>query len=177
LGLGWPLVVIIGVAVAARRSGRTVREVVLEPEARMGLGFLAVASILAFAMPLTGTISWILGAILLAWFVFYLIRIASDDGDDEPELVGPAERLGALPATTRRITTIVMFVLSAGVIVACAEPFAHSLIGTGEHLGIDEFLLVQWLAPLASEAPEFIVAVIFAVRGRAAAAIVMLISA
>lgn len=37
----------------------------------------------------------------------------------------------------------------------------------GSSLGIDRFLLVQWLAPLASEAPELIVAVVFAWRLRA----------
>jgi cation:H+ antiporter len=46
----------------------------------------------------------------------------------------------------------------------------------GEQLGIDQFLLVQWLAPLASEAPEFVVAAILALRGRALAAMAMLIS-
>jgi cation:H+ antiporter len=33
--------------------------------------------------------------------------------------------------------------------------------------GVNEFLLVQWLAPIASEAPEFIVAIMFALRGMA----------
>jgi cation:H+ antiporter len=35
---------------------------------------------------------------------------------------------------------------------------------------------VQWLAPLASEAPEFIIAIIFAARGKGTAAIATLIS-
>ena len=43
-------------------------------------------------------------------------------------------------------------------------------------MGIDRFLLVQWLAPLASEAPEFIIAIIFAARGKGTAAIATLIS-
>ena len=47
---------------------------------------------------------------------------------------------------------------------------AHARIGTGTQLGIDQFLLAQWFAPLASEAPEFIVAILFAVRGNGAAA-------
>ena len=46
----------------------------------------------------------------------------------------------------------------------------------GTELGIDRFLLVQWLAPLASEAPEFIIAIIFAARGKGTAAIATLIS-
>jgi cation:H+ antiporter len=177
LGLGWPVVVLVSVAIASRRSGRTVREVVLDPGHRLELGFLLIASLLAFVMPLTGRISWILGLVLLAWFVFYLVRIARGGTQEEPELVGTAARIGALPARTRRPVVISLFVVSALVILACAEPFAEALVASGRALGIDQFLLVQWLAPLASEAPELIVAIIFAVRGRAAAALGMLISA
>ena len=57
-----------------------------------------------------------------------------------------------------------------------AEPFAEALVETGLPLGIDEFLLVQWLAPLASEAPEFVVVVLFAWRGRQPAALGTLVS-
>ncbi|GAA3792867.1 hypothetical protein [Amycolatopsis tucumanensis] len=46
-----------------------------------------------------------------------------------------------------------MFVVAAVVIGACAEPFAHALIVTGMQLGIDQFLLVQWLAPLVGSLP------------------------
>ncbi|HIT74862.1 MAG TPA: sodium:proton exchanger, partial [Candidatus Avipropionibacterium avicola] len=126
LGLGWPVVVIVGLAVAARRSGRTVREVVLEPQSRLELGFLAIASILAFVMPLTATISWLLGLVLLAWFAFYLVRVAMGGDDEEPELVGPAAKIGELPQRARRITVTTLFVTSALVILACAEPFAEA---------------------------------------------------
>ena len=52
----------------------------------------------------------------------------------------------------------------------------RGLVASGRELGIDEFLLVQWLAPLASEAPEFIVAILFALRGNAYDAMGALIS-
>jgi cation:H+ antiporter len=71
---------------------------------------------------------------------------------------------------------VALFVIAGAVILMCAEPFAESLIGAGAELGIDQFLLVQWLAPLASEAPEFIIAIIFASRGNGTAAIATLIS-
>ena len=35
-------------------------------------------------------------------------------------------------------------------ILASAEPFSEGLVETGKRWGVDEFLLVQWLAPLAS---------------------------
>jgi cation:H+ antiporter len=50
------------------------------------------------------------------------------------------------------------------VILACAEHFATALVDTGKTFGISEFFLVQWLAPLASEAPELLVAGLYAWR-------------
>ena len=49
-------------------------------------------------------------------------------------------------------------------------------MGAERQFGIDEFLLVQWLAPLASEFPEFLVAGMLAWRLRADAALGSLVS-
>ena len=57
-----------------------------------------------------------------------------------------------------------LFAGSVVAIVLAAEPFAESLIETGERFNIDRFLLVQLVAPLASEAPELLVAGLFAWR-------------
>ncbi|MPY48378.1 sodium:proton exchanger [Streptomyces acidicola] len=175
LGLGWSLVVLVALAVARRRTGKTVRELTLESDYRVELGFLAIASLVAFVIPMTGQISLLLGFALLGFFGFYLWKVAHSEVE-EPDLVGPAAVIGELPARTRRTLVVGLFLFAAAVILACAEPFAHNLIATGTRLGIDEFLLVQWLAPLASESPEFIVAILFAVRGNGAAAIGTLIS-
>ncbi|MEU4604585.1 sodium:proton exchanger [Kribbella sp. NPDC023972] len=177
LGLGWSSVVLISLYVASRRSGRTIKTLVLDSGYRRELGFLAVAAVVAFIIPMTGEIHLVLGILLLAFFSYYLYRAAVSEHDDEPELIGPAATIGALPTVRRRITVIGMFLVSAGVILAAAEPFADSLVEGGHALGIDQFLLVQWLAPLASEAPEFIVALLFAWRGKGAAALGLLISA
>jgi cation:H+ antiporter len=88
------------------------------------------------------------GKMLLGFFVFYLWK-ASRAGTSEPELAGPAARIGGLPRQRRRLLVTALFVFAAAVIVACAEPFASSLITAGTELGIDKFLLVQWVAPLA----------------------------
>jgi cation:H+ antiporter len=103
--------------------------------------------------------------------------VARDESAGEPDLVGPAARIAGLPPDRRRPLVVGMFVGSALAILACAQPFAEALIGSGAALGVDQFMLVQWLAPLASEAPEFIVALLFAARGHAAMALGTLISA
>jgi cation:H+ antiporter len=69
-----------------------------------------------------------------------------------------------------------MGAIAGAAILTAAEPFAESLITVGRQWGVEEFLLVQWIAPLASEAPEFIVVVLFAWRGAAAAGISTMIS-
>jgi cation:H+ antiporter len=62
------------------------------------------------------------------------------------------------------MSVVGLFLASGVVILLFAEPFAHSLQEAGKQLGISEFLLVQWLAPLASESPELLVAGLFAWR-------------
>lgn len=175
MGLGWPVVVLLALAVARKTSGRPVNLLSLEPSNRIELGFLTVAGMVAFVIPASGQIHLALGIALLAWFGFYLFTI-SRGGAEEPDLVGTAAAIGMLPKHLRRSTVVTMFVLAASVILLCAEPFANSLVSAGTQLGIDQFLLVQWLAPLASEAPEFIIAAIFAARGKGTAAIATLIS-
>ncbi|WAC91477.1 sodium:proton exchanger [Mycobacterium sp. Aquia_213] len=175
MGLGWPVVVLVSI-VAARRvgSGKTTG-LTLEPANRVELGFLMIAGIAAFAIPAAGEIHLTLGLALLAWFGFYLYKVSHGDVE-EPDLVGTAAALGELSDRTRRIVVVGLFVVSGAVILLCAKPFADNLVAAGTELGIDRFLLVQWLAPLASEAPEFIIATIFAARGKGTAAIATLIS-
>jgi cation:H+ antiporter len=64
----------------------------------------------------------------------------------------------------RRASVVGMFAFAAAVILLSAERFADALVETGEAVHINEFLLVQWLAPLASEAPELLVAGLYAWR-------------
>ena len=96
-------------------------------------------------------------------YVLYLRRL-SGAPTHEPHLVGPSAYIGSLPKRARRIINYAMFVVAAGVILLCAEPFAESIIELGEAIGVSEFLLVKWIAPTASEAPELLVATLFAWR-------------
>lgn len=164
LGLGWPLVGFVTLWALSRRRGRSVRALLLSPRRRIELAFLGVAGVVAFVVPATAQIHVALGAVLLLLFVAYVWRV-SRGGVTEPELLGTPARIAALPQRRRRWTVSGLFVVAAIVVVAAAEPFANALIDTGATLGVDRFLLVQWLAPLASEAPEFIVAVMLARRG------------
>src|SRR5207247_1658366 len=137
---------------------------------------LAIATIYSLTLPLKRTLALFDAAVLITLFVLYAIRISRAPAE-EPHLVGPARLIGDLPTARRRTVVIVMLLAAAGVILASAEPFAQSLVDTGEQFGIDTFLLVQWVAPLASEAPELLVAGLFAWRLNTNAGLGTLVSA
>ncbi|MFB4300151.1 sodium:proton exchanger [Actinomadura sp. NTSP31] len=191
VGVGWALVVLafaLGARRVARRGGRhgrrrrarpaggERRDVRLAPHHRTELGFLALATVLGFIPALTAEIGWYIAIVLIAVYAIYLARIARSGGEDVADLVGVPARLVTLPRRLRRTAGSAGFAIGAVLVFVSAEPFANSLVDAGSALGIDEFLLVQWLAPLASEAPELIVAVMFAWRLRDADAIGALLS-
>lgn len=180
LGFGWPLVVIIALLVARRIAKRTKSPIQtslrLDSGNRMDIGFLVILGVIAFAIPLLGSISLWLGIGLILIFVAYLWRAGQAAGEDEEEFVGAAALIVAMPTKVRRATVISLFIVSAAIILTSAEPFAEALVAAGTSLGIDSYFLVQWLAPLASEAPEFIIAAMFALRGMGGAAIGTLIA-
>jgi cation:H+ antiporter len=169
IGIGWAAVVLI----FAFKTGR--RQVELRSAQRTDVGFLLVATLWAFTIPLRGQLSVLDLGVLGTLFVFYIIRAAREEVE-EPELIGAAAALGSLPKVPRRVITLILFVFSAAVILVVAEPFAEGLIEIGEEFGISKFLLIQWVAPLASEAPEMIIAILFTLRLKAQAGLGTLIS-
>lgn len=180
LGLGWPAMAFFGyIALRKIKDAKTGLNhkfgVNLESEARVDLAFLVVASVIALIVPITGRFDLVTGLALVTLFGLYLYRISLQD-KEEPELEGIPALVGSLPKWNRRSFLLVAAGLAAFVIIVVAEPFAHSLIEAGKALKINEFILVQWLAPLASEAPEFIVAIMFALRGKPAIGLAILVS-
>lgn len=169
IGAAWPMVFLLFWWRARRHVMR------LEHGHAIEIATLAVATLYSFTIPLKGEIALYDTAILAALFVGYVYIIAKAP-TEEPELIGPARTIGTLPTYQRRVSIVLMLVYAAAAIFASAEPFAEGLVHSGVQLGIDEFLLVQWLAPLASEAPEFLFAGILANRGRAGVAMGALLS-
>ncbi|GAA3584440.1 sodium/hydrogen exchanger [Klugiella xanthotipulae] len=185
LGFGWPVILLVSyLAYRAAQKRNATLDIDIESrpfairlpgDGRVELGLLLIASTLTLIIPLTGQIHVFLGVILLLIFTYYLYRVSQGE-TEEPDLVGVARSIGTLETRSRRATILLIFILSAAVILLLAESFATSLVEGGQALGIDDFLLVQWLAPLASEAPEFVIAIIFALRGKSAMAIGMLLA-
>ncbi|HXG50595.1 MAG TPA: sodium:calcium antiporter [candidate division Zixibacteria bacterium] len=149
--------------------------VVLEPTHKIEILYLGLATVYSFMIPLKGRLDLMDAVIFIAIFVFY-VRAASKAAHVEPELEGPTELIASWGASPRRAATVLFFVFAGYTIFISAEPFAEGLLETGRTFGIEEFVLVQWLAPLASESPEFIVAILFAIRANPGASMGTLLS-
>jgi cation:H+ antiporter len=162
IGIGWSMVVFIAVY-RSRRRPPVLHEVALDRPHAVEVSFLALATLYSLTLPMKSAITPVDAVILVGLFVAYTIRISRAPAE-EPHLVGPARLMGTFRTPNRRAAVVGLFLFSATVILLCAEPFAHALVETGDALGINEFLLVQWLAPLASEAPELLVAGLYAWR-------------
>jgi cation:H+ antiporter len=169
IGVGWALVVFLF-------WFRTKKRVLdIEPSHSIEILFLGIATIYAFVLPLKGNLSIVDSVVFVGLFAVYMF-IISRASVEEPDLMGPARTIGGLNTRRRRVLVVLLFVFCAVAIFLSAEPFADGLVHTGRNFGLDEFLLVQWLAPLASESPEMIVAFLFTWRGRAHAGMGALIS-
>lgn len=169
IGVGWAAVVFAYWFKTSRRSFQ------LEPSHKIEIFYLSLATAYSFFIPIKGRLDLLDAIVLITIFVFY-IRAASRAAHVEPELEGPSEMIAHWGDGARRITTVLLFLFSGYTIFISAEPFAEGLLATGRTFGIEEFILVQWLAPLASESPEFIVAILFALRGNPGVSIGTLIS-
>jgi len=175
IGIGWSMVVFVAWR-QWRRRGRRETAIRLERSHSVELAFLALATAYSLTLPLRSTITLIDAAVLVTIFAAYTWRVARSPAE-EPHLVGPARYLGSFSVPRRRASVAAMLLFSAAIILLCAEHFAEALVGTGAELGISEFLLVQWLAPLASEAPELLVAGLYAYRLNTNAGLGTLVSA
>jgi cation:H+ antiporter len=167
IGIGWSMVVFIAWYRIRRRDGAGTAKgwegIRLDRSHSVELAYLAAATIYSLTLPLKHSVTPFDALVLITIFVLYTIRVSGAPSED-PDLVGPARYLGTFSPAARRTWIVAMFVFAAGVILMCAARFVHSLVQTGVDLGISEFVLVQWLAPLASEAPELLIAGLFAWR-------------
>ncbi len=168
IGLGWAAVILIYWLRA--RKPLDLRGA-LDPE----LPFMALATVLTLAIFAMGEIHVLLAAALIAVYAVYLWKITREEGETQ-ELVGVSAWLGSLPVAHRRMAVVALLAYATVVILVAADPFVESLVTSGRNLGIDDFILIQWIAPLASETPEVLVAVLFSMRSRPAVGLAILIS-
>lgn len=183
VGVGWPLVVLVASLAAwrSRRSGgsdsasTSPGEVRLLPPLSADVAFLGLATLYSLTLPLKSTLTLVDALVLVCIFAAYGWRLTKAPVE-HPDLLGVSQWVGEQQRRRRRSLVLAMFAVAAVVILLTAEQFAESLVATGTQFGVNHFLLVQWVAPLASESPELIVACLYAWRLKASDSLGTLLS-
>lgn len=172
VGLGWPLLILLYWWRTRERA------IALAPVNAVEVTFLLLPSLYAFSILWRDKIGIIDAVVLIAIFGAYLWRVSKLHKVEEAEKEEPglAAAIEGLPVRRQWALMIGLTLFAAAVIFVSAEPFAEGMVDSGRVLGINEFLLIQWLAPLASEAPAVTIAVLLVLSRRAAAGLTVMIS-
>jgi cation:H+ antiporter len=169
IGIGWSLVILYAI------FKTKTREINLDENIRLEVSALMLATAYSFILPLKGHISLLDSVILVSLYIFYL-SLAVKAPHEEFEVEGVPKYLCSFEKRRRRAYVISFFIFSALVIFISVEAFAEGLIQSAEIFNLDPFIMVQWVAPLASESPELIVAFYLARKLRVTASLNALIS-
>ena len=184
IGIGWSGIALFTIYRSAsssdpsveRNSGFLADEVVLDRDIALEITFLLLATAWAFLVPLGGGIDAIDTAFLVGLYAAYILVILRAGADTEEAHVGVPAHFHAYPRFGRVIVVVGLFAYSGLMILTAVEPFAHGLEELGIHYGLPPFFMIQWIAPLASEAPELVVVAYLVNKARSTAGFNTLIS-
>ncbi|WP_265108488.1 sodium:calcium antiporter [Halosolutus halophilus] len=184
IGIGWAGVALFTIfrrgassdPAVETRPGFLADVVVLDREIGLEIVFLLIATLWAFLVPLNGGIDVFDMLFLVGLYVCYIAVILRGDVEPDMDHVGVPAYLQHFPKRRRIATILLLFAYSGVMIFTAVEPFAHGLERLGEGVGIPSFFMIQWIAPLASEAPELIVVVYLVNKARSTAGFNALIS-
>ncbi|GAB3676348.1 sodium:calcium antiporter [Halopiger thermotolerans] len=184
IGIGWAGVALFTIFRSGASADPAVEDrpgilsdvVTLDREIGLEIVFLLLATLWAFLVPLNGGIDILDMAVLVGLYVCYIAVILRGEVEPDTDHVGVPAYLQQFSKPGRIATVLVLFAFSGAMIFTAVEPFAHGLEELGESVGIPSFFMIQWIAPLASEAPELIVVVYLVNKARSTAGFNALIS-
>ena len=194
IGIGWSAIALFSIYKAYQgkdvavtdREGTLTDAVRLDRDISTEIVFLLAATLYAFFVPFSVSLGAInspgLGIdgldflLLVGLYVTYIVVILRAGDEGHAEQVGVPKYFHDRSRSLRVGAVFAFFAWSAFALLTAVEPFAHGLEELGLQYGIPEFFMVQWFAPLASEAPELIITAYLVNKARSTAAFNALIS-
>ena len=180
VGAALPVIFFIGRRVLSRQ-GRWPGYLALAPHHAVEVVALTIPSLYSFLWVIRGRLGLIDAAILVAIFVAYLWVLSKLPSAEEGEvelLRGVPKRVMETGSRTfQRNFSIVAFLFGGAVLFFAAEPFVEGMKDFGEYVHVPPYLLLQWIAPLLSEFPEFFTVIYWSRQARAEQAFMNIVAA
>ncbi len=175
-GLAWPFIYLTAAFMHRRRTGKPLRHIALDRNHSIEVVALLFPLLYALVIWRKAELHIYDAIVLVAFYAIYLVLLTKLP----PESHEAVEQLEAIPraivtaSRPRRIAGIAACFLTGGVLIyLVAEPFLGSLVAVAGAIGIPSFLVIQWLAPIISEFPEFASTFYFARQEESAATAIM----
>ncbi len=171
LGVGWPSVVIISYLTSRRRGEKGASFVKLDANQSSSVFFLTVSTVYAFIIVIKATLTIIDAVVLVAIYAAYVYVATKSSPVDKKELEnaeGTSRAISHLPRRKRYLVIAAFLALGGFIILVGSHPFVDSVLGLGRRFNINEYLLIQWLAPFLTEFPEGITVAYWATKTRLA---------
>jgi cation:H+ antiporter len=180
VGAALPVIFLIGRRVLSR-SGRWPGYLPIARHHVIEVVALTVPSVYSFIWVLRGGLGLLDTIVLVAMFGGYLgllSRMPPAEADEIELLRGIPKRV--METGSRRFQrnfAVVAFLIGGLILLLSAEPFVHGMEEIGLFVHIPAYLLLQWVAPLLSEFPEFFTVIYWSRQGRAEQAFMNIVAA
>jgi cation:H+ antiporter len=162
VGLGWPLILFVAAWSEKRRSGKMLRELVLEPQHAVEVVGLFVPMLYFVVIWWKASLTVWDGAILIGLYLVYLFilnKMPPEDQEESDDLDFVPRKVLALRKGIRGAAIAGLFVIGGLILFLVTHPFVDSLKELAVSFGFSEYVFIQWVAPFLSEFPEFLSAV------------------
>lgn len=156
-GLGWPLIFFTAFIFNRIKTGRNLKEIVLEKEHSVEVLALLPPLIYFAVIFLKGTFNIIDSLVLILIYCAYLYclnKVPPQEVEGLDEIEPIPRKILYLKPIFRNSAIIGLFFVGGLILFFVAEPFLQSMLGLALTLGVSEFVFVQWVAPFLSEFPE-----------------------
>lgn len=178
VGLALPLIFFLTLWVRRGRGLR--RELRLARENSVEVVFLLVPSLYSLVFWVRESITLVDTLVLVAIYAAYLAvlyRLPAAGEEERSQLRGVPARLARRSRAFQQRFAVGAFLVGGSILLFSVEPFYVNTLALAALLLIPAYFLIQWVAPLLSEFPEFLTATYWSRMGRGEVAFMNVVSA
>jgi cation:H+ antiporter len=180
VGAALPVIFLIGRRVLSRR-GQWPGYLSIAEHHAVEIVALTIPSAYSFLWVLRGRLGLVDSVVLVVMFAGYLFllsKLPSAEAEEVELLRGvPKWVMETKSRLFQRNFAIGAFLIGGAILLVAAEPFVDGMKEIGEFVHIPPYLLLQWVAPLLSEFPEFFTVIYWSRQARVQQAFMNIVAA
>ena len=156
IGLGWPMIYFVA-AISAARNGRrrTWADIRLDPEHSVEVMGLVPPILYFFWIWYKSQIDIVDSVVLILLYIAYLgvlWRMPPKKEEEVGDVAAVSRAVLRMPKPWRGLGVLALFAAGGALLYFTAHPFLNSMLALSTTLGVETFVFIQWVAPLALRA-------------------------